>query len=113
MATFYLNPQEFSTLAAGACTPHNRWVDGRPAGQAADEKTGLPLWKIGVLLSHEGKVTEEQVVVPAADMPAFEPFTKLIFTRPAITPRTFGDAGYTFKADAVRAAEVKEGQRNG
>ena len=109
MATFELNATAFTALASGSVQEVKEWEDGKPVGRAIDEATKLPLWKVGILLTQDGKVTEEAITVPFEGEPVFAPFTNLVFTKPMISPRTFGNAGYSLKASAVKPAETKQG----
>lgn len=107
MATFELNPNNFPALAAGSFTAKKEWVDGKAGNQLIDDETKFPVWNLKVLLTLDGTVSEQTVTVPFPEEPVFSPFTKLAFTKPSISPRTFGDAGFTLKAAGVKALEEK------
>lgn len=97
MADFELK-DGLAVLATGGVQEVKRWENGKAIGPLLDEKTGKQVYKVGVLVTMGGKVTEQVVQVPLKEAPELEPLTKLVLVGPSISVRDFGEAGYTLKA---------------
>lgn len=97
MAEFELK-DGLAVLATGGLQEVKRWENGKAVGPLLDEKTGKQIYKVGVLVTMAGKVTEQVVQVPLKEVPELEPLSKLVLVGPSISVRDFGEASYTLKA---------------
>nr|CDL66115.1 unnamed protein product [uncultured bacterium] len=112
MAEFELK-DGLAVLATGGVQEVKRWENGRAVGPLLDEKTGNQVYRVGVLVTINGKVAEQAVQVPLKEAPKLEALTKLLLVGPSISVRDFGEASYTLKARGLtqQAQPTQGGQQ--
>ena len=99
-----------AVLAAQAePTPVKVWDNGATTGAQKTDDSGVPMWRVGVLVQVPGGVEKLEVKFPSAAAPRFDVMGKVAVR--GLTATVVRDGAVYFSASAVVPASADAGNR--